>query len=252
MYDDVLKKYYNDVEEYEKANEECKKALIEFDDIIDSICTEFKTSKELTSEENEILQNLSNDKLVDIRNEYNAKSLFKRYVFSYFYACISIRNEMILKDNSILFYSYMFNLTHFLELNIKALGFFNVEEFDKKEIGHWILEMYSKNKEKIINLGVEEKYYNILIELLTNLRNLVNNSDIAMCFKYPVCKDFSTSTITNDIKEISLSKIKEFVEEHKILIYIALDIYMLGETSNFKKIVELANQKVKELQDFEI
>ncbi|MBQ2916597.1 MAG: hypothetical protein IJE59_00185 [Clostridia bacterium] len=243
---DIIDKVNSDSSKHEILKEEFEKKSKYIDVLVKKIDTKCKNNKTVSKDVLECIEELNRDKISKMESD---KSIFSDYIFSYFNACIAIRNDMVIKKNTILFYAYMFNLVHFLELVIKALVFFDVDGFTDIKQGHKILELYKNSKNGIINLGLDKKYYNKLIELLEKLQCAVNKPDIAMCFKYPVDKDFFTPIITSSMKDIEFKEILKLIEEHKILILIVIDIYILSRISNYKEIMICINNLIRALQE---
>ncbi len=245
MLEDIQIKIKNDSKRTNELSRQFENVIIKFANDVDNYYSNHSADENISYHEEKIIAELNNKKLLSILNQKDYISLFHDYVLCYFDTCIFLRNEMISKKNATLFYSYMFTLVHYLELVIKYLCVSDVQGFLKIEVNHNIIKLYESKKEQILSLGLDIKYYEKLIELLNEFRNITKTDDFAMAFKYPVFKDLKTQIISKEIFEIGIDKIKKIADRHKVLLYITLDIYFLGKCSNYRDLIEItkANQE---------
>lgn len=239
----VHKKVNEDIKTADELEIKFENIIKKFDDLVNSFYNKHIKNESLSDNERTQLINLHNITLTDTLKEKNKVTLFNDYILSYFYSCILIRNEMIVNKKPILFYSYMFNMVHYLELVIKYLFVSNVTGFSKTNATHKLLELYEEKKYEILSLGITEEYYEELIKMLKKIKKMINVDDFAMGFKYPVSKDFSSKIINEKEFKLSDNELISMVNEHKLLLFIVLDIYILGKCSNYNDLIKEIMEK---------
>lgn len=241
MTDLEIKSVYDETyEEYLNMENKFKEYVTQIDDKFDEIYNylyennldEFKKQKLTNSE-----------KLSKMLEEKTPKNEYSNYIFSYFETLISCRNEMISRNRAIMIYSYLFNLTMFIELVVKNLIRTNNEHFKKtKEDLYWqkhdIRTIIESNKDNFKAIGLSDNCYGILISEVSKLYELTSITDIQQAFKYPIKKDFSTATIKDELLHLDIEKIKTMVENHKQLLFVCVIIYFLTSIDNNKWVIE--------------
>ncbi len=231
------KKYEEDCKKLEMVKNECQKKVQEYDNMIKEFC---KTNLEDEKYKKDIEKLLNKPLLTEYMKKVNQldSSLFDKYIFSYFEACLCILETMIKEKKESLFYSYMFNFIHFAELNIKGLYFYHVKGFDNMKINHDVVNMYEQCEKELINIGFGQNYYRVFIQLLKNISKTVKKADIAMCYKYPLDRDY-ISYIINDIVKINdFNDIIWILENNKLLLLMLIDIYILGKIKRFEIVIK--------------
>ena len=202
----------------------------------------YKNEERFTKEEKDIVSNIAlidfNKVVEEINKGESNIQLFRKYLSSYFGGCLAIRNEIIKEKNIVLIYSFLFNLIHVMELCMKMLKIENVEGFDDIKPTHNILDCYEKKKMQLLKFGLEEKFYNELMERLRELKEFVIEDDIPMCFKYPVNKDFKSLIISLDLVRLKVEDVKELVERLNKLLLIIMLINVLSTKQNFNNLIE--------------
>lgn len=247
--DEINKKLDEDIKNHEKLKKEFAVLINDIDNLIDDFYIKSIDDKDLSNEEKRKLGLIYNNKIKEMAEEKNKISVFRDYIFSYLDSCILIRNEMVLHKKIYLFYSYMFNMIHFLELTIKFLCVSNVNGFAKTDATHNLLLLYENRKNELLSLGISEDYYIILIELLNKIKSMIYTNDFAMGFKYPVNKDFETQIILDELINLKdVNSVTSIVNEQKTLLLIALDIYFLGSSSNYRNLIKILRDKFEQLR----
>lgn len=241
--ENIHKKVKKDSKTADELAIEFKNIIKKIDDLVDNFYNKHIKDKSLSDNERKQLVKIHNITLEEISKEKNQVTLFNDYVLSYFHSCILIRNEMIANKKPILFYSYMFNMIHYLELVIKYLYISNVTGFLNTDTTHKILDLYEEKKDEILALGITENYYEELIKMLKKIKKMINVDDFAMGFKYPVNKDFKTKIINEKEFKLSDNELTSIINEHKLLLFIVLDIYILGICSNYNDLIKDITEK---------
>ena len=249
---DISKSYDVYSKEAEKVEEEYNKKIDEAETKVELLCKKYKDNAYFNSKQRNFLNKCNKQNFENIREEENEKTLFNKYFWSYIDACFVIRNSMVKEEMWNLIFSYLFNLCHLIELNIKTLKVKNINGFENVKSNHELLKMYKDKKQEILNLGLDEKYYDILIAELTDLGNLVSEKDMAMCFKYPLGKDFETIIINDNLRKIKPDEIVVLLEKHKKLLMIIMCIKLLSQTSNYKKSINELNDFIIKFEEIEL
>lgn len=235
----IRKKVDEDIRNVKDLEKKLHDYLDEFDNLVIQFCDTNINNSDLSADDQAALVELKKEKTLEVKLNENKVSLFDKYVHSYLYSFISIREDMIKSNKTVMFYSYMFNIVHFLELVIKYLYVSNIKEFTTMEAKHTILSLYQERREKILSLGVTEYYFEKLIESLNKIQNLVRVGDIAMAFKYPLDKEFKNFIIKDEIFDMDMNQLSLIVVEHKLLLYIVWDIYVLAKKSKYNEFIQL-------------
>lgn len=231
---------------YDKTYKEYLRVQKEYNDNIKKI--DDKYSEILNYLKNTDINEFNNQKLYDSKKlselleQKTPKGEYQHYIISYFESLISCRNEMICKNKPIMIYSYLFNLTMFIELVLKNLIVTNNEHFkETKDEDYWkrhdIKKIVEVNKENLINIGLNEECYNILNLEINKLCELSLISDIAQSFRYPIAKDFQTGIIKEELLHLDIAQIKTMIENHKQLLFIGLIIKFLTSIDNEKWLI---------------
>lgn len=234
---DELKRLFDAItEDGLKATEKCKKIKGE---LINNLETNsfWKWLDYVIHNKNEILnkkEGLINYSMHDINETMSKITYFKIYQKSYRDATINIRNEMISKHNLKLIYPYLFLISHFIELTIKTTLYQNGQEESQN---HDILQLFKNNKNYLISIGLNEKYYNFCILQLDIIKEYSSNNDFSMCFRFPIDKKYKNLIITNQIRDINEETIRLLAENHKPLLMIIELLTYLSESYFYSKIL---------------
>lgn len=249
---DISKSFKKYLKEAEKVEKEYNKKIDEAETKVELLCKKYKDNTYFNSKQRNFLNKCNKQNFEKIRQEENEKTLFNKYFWSYADACFVIRNSMVKEEMWNLIFAYLFNLCHLIELNIKTLKVKNINGFENVKSNHEILKLYSDKKQEILNLGLDEKYYDILIDELTDLGKLVNEKDMAKCFKYPLGKDFETIIINDNLRKMKPDEVIILVEKHKKLLMIIMCIKLLSQTSNYKESIIKLNDFIIKLEEIEL
>lgn len=176
------------------------------------------------------------EELDDMILEYN---LMFDYLDSYLTAA-SILADKITKDKKYeLKYSYFFNISHSIELIIKILKRYNFIE-DEEDIingSHDTYKMFSSLKLEILELGLEETEFNKILNAINEIKSFTHyQNDLSVAFKYPIKKDFKSSSIKKKFFKLPSKELIKIINSHMELIKI---IYLL------KSLCILKNSKAK-------
>ena len=130
-----LKKIYEKYEKEEKIlsnnyNEKFQILMKEYDNFYDKYINE----ENMSDKERSWINEMSSKDLKEVWYNTGIKEsnirLFREYFFSYVDGCIAVRNEMMRTKKKTLVYSYLFNLSHLIELNIKLLKVEEIKGFE--------------------------------------------------------------------------------------------------------------------------
>ena len=165
-------------------------------------------------------------KICDPSTIFKNVSIFKTYRISYFYSAILTRNEMIISGDTNLVYSYLFLVSHYIELIIKAV-LLNRNEGVKPT--HNIADIFSKNKEYLLGIGLQSNYFCYCLEQIRKLDKYAKTEDFSMCFRYPIDNDFKEKIITENLINITINELRQIAEEHRYLMIILELLLELSE-----------------------
>lgn len=160
-------------------------------------------------------------------------SIFKDYRISYFCSAILTRNEMIKKGDTNLVYSYLFLVSHYIELIIKAVLLNRNEEI---KATHNIADIFQKNKEYLLEIGLQSNYFFYCLEQIRKLEKYAKTEDFSMCFRYPLDNNFKKRIITENLINITIDELKQIAEEHKYLMIILELLIGLSEKNFYEKV----------------
>ncbi len=205
-----------------------------------------KASKIKESKTSIIVKNIQEKfKLIDNPSEiYKKISYFKDYKNSYFETIIIIRNEMIKSKNKNLFYSYLFMVSHYAELVIKAVLLSKNEEMPSN---HDILNIFTKEKDFLTKIGLKPGYYEYCIKQLKKIKEYASNDDFSMCFRFPLDKNYNSKIITNKMLNIKFSDIEKIVNNQRNFFIILELIIVLSEKDFYRKVDEFALKLLNEV-----
>lgn len=249
-----LKKIYEKYEKEEKIlcnnyNEKFQILMKEYDNFYEKYINE----ENMSDKERSLINEMSSKDLKEAWDNAGTKEsnirLFREYFFSYVDGCIAVRNEMMRTKKKTLIYSYLFNLSHLMELNIKLLKVEEIKGFEDITGMHNIAELYKNKKQEFIDLGLEENVYNELIYQINELKKYVTRDDIPMCFKYPLDKDFNNLIITQELMELSFEDVEKLVNNQMNTLLIMILNYMLICIQRYKEFIILFENGIDELKE---
>lgn len=197
----------------------------------------------------------NNKSLSELLKEKTPKFEYSNYIISYFETLIASRNYMISKKKPIMIYSYLYNLTMYLELVLKYAVVTNNEHFissraEQYWTNHDIKKMLEENKNNFLSLGLNEECYDLLLSEINTLKTMSKIHDIGQSFKYPIAKDFNTGIISEELLNLDFQAIKALVERHKEVLFIGLIIFYLISTDNINWLCNnVLIQSYSELED---
>lgn len=245
--------YMRYVEEEEKLRNIYNEKFHSLTEEYDIFYNKYKDEENLSDKERKLINKMSSNDLKEAWNNAEKKEndikLFRKYFFSYVDGCIAVRNELIRSKKKTLVYSYLFNLTHLIELNIKLLKVEKIKGFEDILGIHKILELYKNKKQEFIDLGLEENVYNELIYQIDILKKYVKKDDIPMCFKYPLDKDFNSLIITRELMEMSFEDVEKLVNNQKNMLLIMMLNYMLICIQRHKEFISMFEKGIVELEE---
>ena len=184
-------------------------------------------------------------KLIDNPAEiYKKASYFKDYKNSYFEAIIIIRNKMMDSKNNNLFYSYLFMVSHYTELVIKAVLLKKNEEIPTN---HDILNIFTEEKDFLTKIGLKSDYYEYCVEQLKQIKEYASNDDFSMCFRFPLDKKYKSKIITNKMMNIKFDDIEKIVNKQKRFFIILELMIVLSEKDFYRKVYEFALELLNEV-----
>lgn len=176
---------------------------------------------------------------------YKNVSNFKDYRFSYLDSAILTRNAMIKEGDTNLVYSYLFLISHYIELVIKAVLLSKNEGI---EATHNIASIFSNNKKYLLEIGLDQKYFDYCLNQVRKLSKYAVTEDFSMCFRYPLDRNFKKKVITNDLLTITIDELKQMVEEHKYLMIILELIIQLSEKHFYETVCEFIKNLLNEFE----
>lgn len=177
-------------------------------------------------------------KLIDNPAEiYKKASYFKDYKNSYFEAIIIIRNKMMDSKNNNLFYSYLFMVSHYVELIIKAVLLRKNEEMPSD---HHILNIFMEEKDFLTKIGFKSNYYEYCIDQLEQIKEYASNYDFSMCFRFPLDKKYKSKIVTKKMTNIKFCDIEKIVNNQKSFFIILELMFALSEKDFYRKVYEFA------------
>lgn len=168
---------------------------------------------------------------------------FKNYKDSYFESILLIRKEMIDSKNNKLFYSYLFMISHYIELVIKAVL---LNKNDDLPSNHDILKIFTNEKDYLIEIGLKACYYEYCEKQLKQIHEYAATSDFSMCFRFPFDKKYQSKIITKKMMNIKINDIERIANEQKYLFMIFELMIILSEKEFYKKVYNFAKNLLKE------
>ena len=196
----------------------------------------FEEYKKISSNQALVIANKMQEEYKKIDNPssiFKKISKFRDYRFSYLGAVILTRNGMIKEENTNLVYSYLFLISHYIELIIKAALLSKNEEIQST---HNIEKIFTDNREYLLEIGLEQIYFDFTLEQISKLRQYATTADFSMCFRYPLDNKFENGVITNKLTKITIEELQQMVEEHKYLMIILELIIGLSEKYFYEEI----------------
>ncbi len=176
-----------------------------------------------------------------------AKTIFYRYKYGYYEAACAISKELLSSKKKVLFYPYCFLFSHYLELVIKEFIVNDLPGFNDTKINHNLVNLYEQNKQNLINIGLNEKYFHIFIKELKKFQNLVSKEDMSMCYRYPVNISLEKSIIKKSVLVLPFQDIKETLEHHSIIYSICSLMCELCQLASIKKYKEKCKKKLTQM-----
>ncbi len=201
------------------------------------------------SKTNVIVKNVREKfKLIDNPAEiYKKTSYFRDYKNSYFESIIIIRNKMMDSKNNNLFYSYLFMVSHYTELVIKAVLLRKNEEIPTN---HDILNIFAEEKDFLTKIGLKSDYYVYCVEQLKQIKEYASNDDFSMCFRFPLDKKYKSKIITNKMMNIKFDDIEKIVNNQKRFFIILELMIVLSEKDFYRKVYEFALELLNEVNTY--
>lgn len=169
---------------------------------------------------------------------------FKNYKDSYFESILLIRKEMIDSRNNKLFYSYLFMISHYIELVIKAVL---LNKNDDLPSNHDILKIFTNEKDYLIEIGLKACYYEYCEKQLKQIHEYAATNDFSMCFRFPFDKKYQSKIITKKMMNIKINDIERIANEQKYLFMIFELMIILSEKEFYKKVYNFAKNLLKEV-----
>ena len=169
---------------------------------------------------------------------------FKNYKDSYFESILLIRKEMIDSRNNKLFYSYLFMISHYIELVIKAVL---LNKNNDLPSNHDILKIFTNDKDYLIGIGLKLDYYEYCEKQLKQIGEYAATNDFSMCFRFPFDKNYQSKIITKKMMNIKFSDIERIVNEQKYLFMIFEFMIVLSEKEFYKKVYDFSKNLLKEV-----
>ena len=169
---------------------------------------------------------------------------FKNYKDSYFESILLIRKEMIDSRNNKLFYSYLFMISHYIELVIKAVL---LNKNDDLPSNHDILKIFTNEKDYLIEIGLKACYYEYCEKQLKQIHEYDATNDFSMCFRFPFDKKYQSKIITKKMMNIKINDIERIANEQKYLFMIFELMIILSEKDFYKKVYDFAKNLLKEV-----
>lgn len=110
---------------------------------------------------------------------------FKNYKDSYFESILLIRKEMIDSRNNKLFYSYLFMISHYIELVIKAVL---LNKNNDLPSNHDILKIFTNDKDYLIGIGLKLDYYEYCEKQLKQIGEYAATNDFLCVLDFHLIK----------------------------------------------------------------
>lgn len=172
-------------------------------------------------------------------------SQFKDYRLSYLNSVLLIRNEMINNNEYNLVYSYLFLISHYIELVIKAVLLHKNEGIKST---HCIKSLFLNNKDYLLKIGLELNYFEYCLEEFEKLKKYTVTEDFSMCFRYPLDRKFDKKIITEDLINISADELNKMVKQHKNLMIILELLIQLSEKFFYEEVYQFLIKLDKEFE----
>lgn len=232
---------------------EIEEAILEKEQIKDEMIKMYKNDflKEVDSineSESDRIAKKIQDKFNLIDNPtkiYKNVNDFKKYISSYFDSVLLIGKEMVQSKNVDLFYSYLFMVSHYIELVIKTVL---LNKNDGVPSNHKLVEIFTNNKDYLFEIGFKTYYFDYCIEQLMQISQYAANSDFSMCFRFPLDKKFDSKIVTTRMMNIKYDDIKIMVNNHRELLIIFQLMIILSEKDFYKKVYDFSMELLKEIK----
>lgn len=172
---------------------------------------------------------------------------FKNYKDSYFESIFLIRKEMIDSRNNKLFYSYLFMVSHYIELVIKAVL---LNKNNDLPSNHDILKIFTNDKDYLIGIGLKLDYYEYCEKQLKQISEYAATNDFSMCFRFPLDNNYESKIITKKMMNIKFNDIEKIVNEQRSLFMIFELMIILSEKDLYRKVYDFAKNLLKEVDAY--